>query len=302
MKRLSKFITLLFVMLIITGCVRQKVSMEISKNGEISVSAIIAYADSTGRSVTEEERAQYKASGFKIEEYEADDYKGVKLSKKYKISEVSSDSTVSLSLKNLLVTEKPKMFQKVGDKKYKANFILDATVESGQTGSGADISYTVTLPSKPISHNADKVDGNTLTWTADLGDVKNINYEFSLSGSSNVLWIILGIIGVAIIAIIVVVVVMNNKNKNNGMENMNGMQPPMPNPVPPVQPVVNTPESLGVQSTSETTTSVEPQPAISDVFTQEVTSSENIVSSSEVSENSQVVTEAPTENNQTTEM
>lgn len=279
MKRFSKIMTLILVAFVLTGCVRKKVTMKIKKNGDIEVSAIDAYASNAGMSVSDSEKEEYKKNGFKVEDYEADDYKGVKVSKKFKISDVSSDSPVTFSIENLMSTANPKMFQKTGDKTYKATMVLDAT-SGGSSGSGADISYTVTLPSKPISHNADKVDGNTLTWTLDLGQKKNINYEFSLNGSNNMLWIILGIVGVAAVAI-VVVVVLNNKNKGNanGAVNANGVQPIMPNQgvVPSVQP--STPvENMGIPTMPETpvapaenivpvesTSMVEPTPIVDNV-------------------------------------
>ena len=238
MKRLSKIITMLLVVFLVTGCVRRKINMNISRNGEIELTAIIAYADSANMTVSESDKAKYKSNGFKVEDYNQDEYKGVKISKKFKISEVSSDSEVKFSLKDLEETAKPIMFQKIGNKKYKANFVLDTRTSDGQSGSGVDISYTVTLPNKPISHNANSVDGNTLTWTADLGEEKAINYEFSLGGISTSL-IIIGIIVVAAVAIVIVVIVMGKKNKQNpNMSSFGNEVPVVPEADVPVTPTV----------------------------------------------------------------
>lgn len=240
MKRLRKIITMLLVVFLVTGCVRRKINMNISRNGEIELTAIIAYADSANMTVTEADKEKYKSNGFKVEDYNQDEYKGVKISKKFKISEVSSDSEVKFSLKDLEEKEKPIMFQKIGNKKYKANFILDTRTSDGQSGSGVDISYTVTLPNKPISHNATSVDGNTLTWTADLGEEKVINYEFSLGGISTSL-IIIGIIVVAAVAIIIVVIVMGKKNKQNpNIPSFESEIPVIPEAQVPVTPTVQT--------------------------------------------------------------
>ena len=238
MKRLSKIITMLLVVFLVTGFVRRKINMNISRNGEIELTAIIAYADSANMTVSESDKAKYKSNGFKVEDYNQDEYKGVKISKKFKISEVSSDSEVKFSLKDLEETAKPIMFQKIGNKKYKANFVLDTRTSDGQSGSGVDISYTVTLPNKPISHNANSVDGNTLTWTADLGEEKAINYEFSLGGISTSL-IIIGIIVVAAVAIVIVVIVMGKKNKQNpNMSSFGNEVPVVPEVDVPVTPTV----------------------------------------------------------------
>lgn len=295
MKKFSKIVSLLLAVLILTGCVRQKVSMKINKNGDIDVSIIDAYSSSAGQSVSDSQKEQYKKNGFKVSDYEADDYKGVKLSKKLKISEVSSDSPVTLSLNDLKEQANPKMFQKTGKNQYKASMVLDA---SEYSGSGADISYTVTLPSKPISHNADKVDGNTLTWTIDLGQKKDINYEFSVSGGNSVLWIILGIVGVAAVAI-VVVVVLNNKNKSNGL---NVAQPTMPNPgeMPSIQPTVNPVENVNTMAPEA------PVMPTQDVVTPDATVVPTVEAPVEnetpvAMENTSVVTETPVDSTVTME-
>lgn len=236
MKRFNKFVMLFCFLLLVTGCVKHNMHMTISKNGKIELSSVIAYASSSGESVTEEEKAKYKSNGFKVEDYTENDYKGVKLTKEYKISEVSSNSAVTLVLNDLYETEKPIIFQKVGRNKYKANFTLDTRTPDGQTSTGVDISYSVTLPNEPTSHNADKVNENTLTWNANLGEVKTIQYEFATNGSFP-LWIILGIVGV--VAIVLVIVVNNRKkrkaNEMTGMEELQlinpnvGQNPPVEN-------------------------------------------------------------------------
>ncbi len=228
MKRFRKVIMLFCFLLLVTGCVKHNMHMTISEKGNVEVSSIIAYASSSGKSVTEEEKAKYKANGFKVEDYVESDYKGVKLTKVYKLSEVSSDKVETFLLNDLYEVEKPKIFQKIGKNTYKANLILDTRTTDGQTSTGVDISYSVTLPSEPISHNADKENEKTLTWTVNLGEVKTINYEFTISGNST-LWIVLGIAGIAVIAIVFIVYNYNKKkrkaNEMTGIEELQLINP-----------------------------------------------------------------------------
>ena len=80
----------------------------------------------------------------------------------------------------------------------------------------SDIKFIVTLPNKPISHNATTVseDGKTLTWDLADKDTQNIQFEFSLINPL----LIYGIIGGAVlllIIIIILIVVKIKKKKNN---------------------------------------------------------------------------------------
>ncbi len=52
----------------------------------------------------------------------------------------------------------------VRDGKFYYNMDLDTLSEDSSFSALTDIIWTVVLPGTPISYNADKVDGNTLTW------------------------------------------------------------------------------------------------------------------------------------------
>lgn len=234
MKKLSKIVMVLMVIFVMSGCANRSVHMDISSNGKVTLSAIIAYAESAstyGMSVTEEEKEEYEKLGYKVENYKEEDMVGVKISKTYHIKDVSSKESVTVHLESVGSSsfEDDILFQSVGNNSYKANFVIDT--KTGYDSSLAsfssqfDISYSVTLPEAPKSHNADAVDGNTLTWKVNYGEEKNINYEFSLKGSNSFIYTIIGTI--VIIAIIIAVITLIKKSKNKSKTNgiMNTVQP-----------------------------------------------------------------------------
>ncbi len=244
MKRIGKLFIMLLTVLLVTGCVKESISMNIKSNGNVELSIIMAFAESMSEdmTITDEDKKEFADKGFKVEEYVEDDMKGIKATKTFKLADISTDKEVVVSLDEYLNDPKSdiKFFQKVGKNKYKANFTIDTRSEDFDSetaslyDSNIDISYSVTLPSKAISHNATKVEGNTLTWKVKFNTLTNINYEFSM-GRNNTLLIIAGIIGVAIVAIVIVVVVKTRKNKNNS----NGIpMTDMPTGMP-QQPIMN---------------------------------------------------------------
>jgi hypothetical protein len=52
----------------------------------------------------------------------------------------------------------------ISDRKFYYDVDIDTLSESSNFASLTDITWTIVLPGAPISHNADQVDGSTLTW------------------------------------------------------------------------------------------------------------------------------------------
>ena len=200
------------------------------------------------KEVTDEERWEFLEqqetnvdSSFKKEKYTTDDMKGYKFTKN--IGKLSDLSTSSSSTRVDIVeyvkslSSSSKLFVKDGEK-YKSNikFEVDSSSSSSQ---GADYTYifTLTLPEKPTSNNADEVssDGKTLTWNIEKNT--DIEFEFNFKDSdkksdddkkdsdSNLLMYILiggGALLLIVAVVIIIVVVTSNKKKN-------GQQPQNPN-------------------------------------------------------------------------
>ena len=78
-----------------------------------------------------------------------------------------------------------------------------------------EINYTMTLPEKPIKHNATKVseDGKTLTWNLLSSDTQNIQVDFMLRQQPN--FVLIGGIVLALLLLIVFFFTRRNTKKNH---------------------------------------------------------------------------------------
>ena len=233
------------MVLALVGCAKQNIHMDIT-NSKVTLS-VTDVMNSSLR--TEEDVAdmmkEYKERGYTVKEYNGSDdgMLGIVYSKTYKLDEVSSTDPVKYHLEEGMKDDfkNPKMFQvekgTLGNT-YTAMFVLDTSVfiglDEGETqeeyeeeiseyASYVDISYTVTLPNKAKSHNADSVDGKTYTWNVEYGDKIEINYVFSTI--SPIVYAVIVIIAIAIIGGVIYFIVKKvKKNKNNQtLVDANGM-------------------------------------------------------------------------------
>lgn len=148
----------------------------------------------------EETKKQLESDGFEITEnidkknYIYTCYFQKKITS---IDEVSSSNNITVNLVSILEgTKVNEFFTKKGDT-YEANFTWASDTNSNEgTFDLIDIkelqgyityNYEVTLPNKPIKHNANKVseDGKTLTWELTNTSDNNINYSFSFKTSED---------------------------------------------------------------------------------------------------------------------
>jgi hypothetical protein len=113
----------------------------------------------------------------------------------------------------------------------------------------AEFEFEVTLPGKPVDHNATAVDGNTFTWDIDLADpVTELYAETepgtaggSSSSSSSWIWIVLVLAAIAA-AVGLAVVLMRGSSRTEG--GIAGMPPGGgPLPPPPLPPPAGTPSA-----------------------------------------------------------
>lgn len=197
-KRLLILIGMIFLL---TGCVKYDLNMGVGQDKSISITLIDAiqkeYAGSIENTDSLEE---YKKLGYEVETYNDNSYTGLKLTKKFNsIDEISSSDVQTFELTTLLdlETSNYKIFNsnKVGTiTTYKANFTYDLTMEETE-GSSEQVDYSaysdsmiftykISIPSnaKIITHNADEksTDGYTLTWNMKYGELKKINFTFTI--------------------------------------------------------------------------------------------------------------------------
>jgi hypothetical protein len=218
MKKYSRFVVLLIVAVLLAGCAKQTVDMTITDNGKMKVEIVSAMVSSMAE-YSDEDKAELKKLGFKVEDYkdEAKDLVGIKYSKTYKLSEISGDKAVLVELGSIGTPDfdEKQYFQETGKGKYKATFVFDTSLDGSEEdmseyADSFEISYSVTLPRKAISNNADSVNGNVYTWTVKYGEKKEINYEFEVKSNT----LIYGIGAVVAIVIIGAVVVVLQKKKS----------------------------------------------------------------------------------------
>lgn len=252
-----------------------------------------------------EDNKPEEQDGLEVSRYERNGYYGYQMSMKIdNIDEVSSKDDVESSLFDVLGNEdddttsndkdeKIMMFKKDGDTyyaKYKINDDSNNSSSMNLSMLDVNLEYTVTLPTKPIKHNADTVseDGKTLTWQLDGLDseIENIEYSFKLkdtissaaNGSGLNTEMIMLIAGIVIIVIIIIVVLVlfarNNRKLDKSLEALDQTIPsgaPKPStpvvennvaPTPTVQPPIE-PAAPVVTQTVENI--VEPQNTVSKI-------------------------------------
>lgn len=123
---------------------------------------------------------------------------------------------------------------------------------------GLEYTYTVTLPVKPISNDATKVDGNTLTWNFiadnvsmdDAEKVVEANYVFEMYNMNNI--IILGGAALVVIIIIIVIIVAAGKKKKKNAEIAESSEPIHTDFDPSIANQVNTPAPVEAAPAVET--------------------------------------------------
>lgn len=250
MKKTMKLLSLLAVVILMSGCVKYDIGMEIRKDKSVNISIISAVDSSLmgdEQTVDEDEIKALEDKGFTATKYEDDNWNGYTLTKKYKnIDEISSKDPVTVELTDLASNEKDNIatfFQKKSGlftTKYIANFTLDARSDEDDESdeemdedmqqlldrmtASMELNYHVTLPSKASSSNATKVsdDGKTLTWNLKFNEVNDIKYEFAIINPITVA-IAVGI--GALVIMLVVLFILKGRGQKKAQPVGGGVQP-----------------------------------------------------------------------------
>lgn len=280
MKKGKKIIALFAIsMLLLTGCtMKMEYGMNIHSDKSMDFNVIVGMDDELlnaaissenggdgTETYTEEEQWDYIESnlqsddsekdlveyGFQVSRYEEDGLKGAKYSKKIDNIDDITGSEANFSLEEFAEISDKVVFTKNGNV-YQLNMKYNDTEETEELESmnvGMIIQYKVTLPEKPISHNATEVseDGKTLTWDLLSTSTQNIELEFALNNNNYTMLIV----GVALLVVLIVIVLLITKNKKN---KKNNSQPAMtastnsPANTNPVNPIENTTNENNVNS------------------------------------------------------
>lgn len=247
MKKLYGFILLFAAVLLLSGCtMKMNTGLVVSKDGEVTAKVVTAYDDemidaminmgsgdsdlsgnataTEQKQYTDKERWEYLETStkendeykdFEMEKYEKDGFKGYTLTKKLgKIDDLVTDNKGNSSMNE--VTGEGKVFVKDGNT-YKISVKPDGEQDPEsykqyeQMGAVFDLTFEVTLPNAAKSNNATKVEGNTYIW--DLMKTQDIELEFELAPSNNLLPIIIGVAAAVVVIGVVAFVVVKSKGK-----------------------------------------------------------------------------------------
>ena len=240
--RKFKIVCSLFVMmLVLSGCsMKTEFNMNIKNDKSMDFSVIMAYDNELidgmlsmegdgetseytdeqrweaieNSNETEEDEKKPEDYGFKESKYEEGEYKGYKYTKTISNIDDISGETANFKLSEFQNISDSVVFVKDGSN-YKAKLVMNSEDQEAETEGydiGIDMLFTVTLPNKPISHNATKVseDGKTLTWNLTDSGTQNVEFEFSFNNNT-MLYIGLGIGAVAVVGVIAAVVISKKK-------------------------------------------------------------------------------------------
>lgn len=236
-----KVILLLFITLLLTGCVKYNANMNIKKDKSMTFNIIYAVDTSILKDeelLSESNKENLRLNGFTYSKYSKGNYSGYKIKMNIKnIDLISSTDNIEYDLSKILTDdiENDYMFKvKKGliKNKYTANFILDTTksdIESEDTKkevesevedidissiSNLDLSFNVNLPFPAIKTNATHINNNTksLGWNLLTTESNKMTFVFELYNYTN-LYILLGSIVLFVIIIVIIIIVIVKKNK-----------------------------------------------------------------------------------------
>ena len=291
---MKKLLLLCGIVLVLSGCtIKGDFKLGINSDKSIDVSATIAYDDELIEALmsmdeenpseeieyTDEQKWEFidnlfyseesdspTSLGFTQERYQEGEFKGYTLAKKINNIDDITSSSANFDLSNdFLQVSESKLFVKDGNN-YISKITFGSTEDSQEYQVDSDITFTVTLPNKPISHNADSVssDGKTLTWNLSMTSQKAIEFEFNFN-SFPLIPVIIGA-AILLIIIIIIIVIKGKKGPKTALETNIEPQTTANEPVSeiPVQPVTPTLETM-VNQAATLTPSQDITPTINEV-------------------------------------
>ncbi|MBQ2094484.1 MAG: hypothetical protein II474_01150 [Firmicutes bacterium] len=212
-KAAAMALSLCVLLVLLTGCMKIELDINVKSNGKADLCLLYAMADSAmdaggDASLTPEDIEEYEKEGWTAEEYSQDGYTGVVLKKSdVDLSETEvmegAEGSIRKEGSTYIVDFEPV------SKEDQADF---AETASWLKTMGGSFVVRVTLPVKPVSHNATSVseDGKTLEWDVLSMDVTQpIHVEFKTSNPA----LIIGIAAAAAVVIALIFVAMKSRKQ-----------------------------------------------------------------------------------------
>lgn len=218
-EKIKLYIIIFLVIFLCNGCVYYGVNVDINSdksmnysiNFELKKSFYDAYYSEGQSAISEDEKSNLEKNGFKIVENVNSEKYSLSISKEFdNIDDISKENkdvihNVRDYDSKYFFSVKKSLFKN----KYKANVLLDLTDyiknEDSKYDNNYTIEYVLKLPNESIDNNASDIslDGKTLRWIADFGQVNKFEYSFELE--NRILIVLKTIIKVVCIIFIVVI-------------------------------------------------------------------------------------------------
>lgn len=241
-----KYIFAIILCLLLCGCVRSNTSMVINKDKSMSITLDLMlneYSRKNYGDLLNKRTDELKKNGFTIKTISEEFYGGYSITKKYKnIDDTIYEGKDSVDISKFtddkfndkIFTVKKGLFYNT----YYANFefdsllskynnVIESIEKKAETGdeesetkeeinfSGAEYTFSVSFPDRPMTSNATKIskDGKTLTWK--LNQAENSSVKFSFKMINKLIVVIAISLGAIVFAIIIYILVKKIKKKRS---------------------------------------------------------------------------------------
>jgi hypothetical protein len=276
MSRTVRLLGLGILALLLTGCIKLNVDLNVASDNTVSGSMIFAFSKQllalTGQSADQLLQSSAplptEVPGISSEPYEDDDFAGERFTfESVPLARFNSGDPESLQI------------ERQGDV-FKVSGVLDLSSPTGASGasgpsgfgdavnqafSSADISITMTFPGAVTQSNGE-ISGNSVTWKPKIGERQALQATAGAVGSgSSSSTILLIAIAAAAVVIVVIVVVAVARGKRGGpgrpeTEAMAGAPAPPTPPMAPMRPMAPIPPEAATTKPPEGGTAMPPAP------------------------------------------
>ena len=190
----ATILSLCLLLVLLTGCMKIELDINVKSNGKADLCLLYAMADSAmdagagDAALTPEDIEEYEKEGWTAEDYSQDGYTGVVLKKfDVDLSETEimegAEGSIRKEGSTYIVDFEPVSKEDQADFEETASWLKTM---------GGSFVVRMTLPDKPVSHNATSVseDGKTLEWDVLSMDVTQpIHVEFKTSNPALIIGI-----------------------------------------------------------------------------------------------------------------
>ncbi|WP_394219167.1 LppM family (lipo)protein [Halobacillus trueperi] len=221
MRKTGQVFTLLLLLTLLTACVEGDLKLKINKDGSgehtvtagVEKEALNRFGD-RAENMMNSVSGELESKGYEVEFYEENGFTGFQAKKNFEnvqemeilpVSDGMTEAGVAPAIGNVPVemTTEGGIFTTT----YKVEAELDLS-NSGVIGGmqtlvadQLDLTFTLDLPLKPKSHNADRVDDDVLQWDIRTAGKTNVMVEMVVPNVKNI--IIAGVAGIVVLLLFI---------------------------------------------------------------------------------------------------